>query len=196
MELVLQKDDINDIDLSSLNKYVDWNSNNFQYFNLEAGKEHYKLLAYLSETLECSKIVDIGTYLGYSAVALSYNDQKHVYSYDIFDWFPGEGTTAESKSNITLFVGDYMSDFSEIIKDTDLIMIDIDHTGATETEIMNVLRKKQYKGLVLLDDINLNDEMREFWKAIPEKKVDISDVGHWSGTGLVIMDPSRFSLKI
>lgn len=196
MELVLEKATIDNIDLSSLSKYVDWNANNFQYFNLEAGKEHYKLLAYLSQTLKCRKLVDIGTYLGYSAVALSFNDQKHVYSYDIFNWIPDEGTTAEAKSNVTLFVGDYMSDFKDIVKDTDLIMIDIDHTGATEAEIMTILRNLNYKGLVLLDDINLNDEMRKFWNDIPETKMDISSVGHWSGTGLVIMDPSRFSVKI
>jgi predicted O-methyltransferase YrrM len=199
MEIVLDKNAINDIDLTPLGKYVDWNTNNYQFFNLEAGKEHYKLLAYLSQTLNCPKLVEIGTYLGYSAVAFSINPNKQICSYDIFNWLPSEEdgkTTAESKSNIKLYVGDYMNDFEEIVKGTDLIMIDIDHSGVTEAEIMDILRKQGYKGLVLLDDINLNDEMRKFWASIPEKKLDITSVGHWSGTGLVIMDPTRFTVTL
>ena len=37
----------------------------------------------------------------------------------------------------------------------------------------------------MLDDIKLNDEMRDFWSNIKEEKWDITSKGHWSGTGLV-----------
>ena len=195
--IVLDKKEIDAIDLSPLDKYVEWNKHNFQYFNLEAGKEHYKLLAYFSKVLTCKKLVDIGTYLGFSSVALSYDTEKHVESYDIFNWLPDDDTvTAESRENVTLNVGDYMSDFNDIIKDTDFILIDIDHTGATEKEIMNILRDVGYKGLVMLDDIGLNEDMKKFWDEIPEKKIDISSVGHWSRTGLVIFDPSKFDVDV
>jgi hypothetical protein len=39
-----------------------------------------------------------------------------------------------------------------------------------------------------LDDINLNNPMKEFWNVITEDKYDISEYGHWSGTGLVIFE--------
>ena len=39
---------------------------------------------------------------------------------------------------------------------------------------------------MLLDDIDLNQPMKEFWGIINEEKYDVSHVGHWSGTGIVI----------
>ena len=104
-------------------------------------------------------------------------------------------TLLEAK-NIEFFVGDYMEDFAEIIKDTDFIMIDIDHMANTERLIMQRLRDLGYKGLVMLDDIGLNDEMKSFWAEIPEKKIDISKYAHWSLSGLVIFDPTRFKIVL
>ena len=196
-KIVLNKDKIAETDLSHLNQYVEWHKDNFQYFNLDPSKEHYKLLAYLSKTLSCKKLVEFGTYIGQGTVALSYDDSKEVHSYDIYSWFPEDGSmTAENRENIQLHVCDYIEDIPEIIKNCDLIFLDIDHTGVTERIIMDALRQASYKGLVLIDDTKLNDEMRSFYTDIPETKMDISDVGHWSGTGLVIMDPSRFEIVL
>ena len=89
-----------------------------------------------------------------------------------------------------------MSKIPEIIENCDLVMIDIDHSGVTEKEIMNELRKANYKGLVLLDDIFLNDEMKKFYAEIPEKKIDVTKVGHWSGTAIVVFDESKFEVTM
>jgi predicted O-methyltransferase YrrM len=195
--ITLDKDKIAETDLSPLNQYVEWHKDNFQYFNLGPGKEHYKLLAYLSKTLNCKKLVELGTYIGQGTVALSYDESKEVHSYDIYSWFPEDGSiTAENRENIQLHVCDYIDDMAEIIKDCSLVFLDIDHTGVTERIIMDALRKVGYKGLVLIDDTKLNDEMKSFYADIPEKKMDISDVGHWSGSGLVIMDPSVFEVVV
>lgn len=197
MKIVLNKQVIDAIDLTPLNQYVEWNKNNFQYFNLEGGKEHYKILAYFSKTLKCKKLVDIGTYLGFSSVALSYDDSKTVETYDIFNWLPDDGTiTCENKENIITNCSDYMSNIEEIIKDCEFILIDIDHTGTTEREIMDLLRKANYKGLVMLDDTNLNEPMKKFVEEIPELKVDITKVSHWSGSQIVIMDPSLYEIIV
>lgn len=195
--IVLDKDEIGDVDLSGLNKYVEWHKENFQYFNLGPGKEHYKLLAYLSKTLGCKKLVEFGTYIGQGTVALSYDETKEVHSYDIYSWFPEDGSlTAEKRENIALHICDYIGDIPEIVEDCDLVFLDIDHTGVTERVIMDALRRAGYKGLVLIDDTNLNDEMRQFYAEIPEKKLDVSGVGHWSGSGLVVMDPTRFEVVL
>jgi hypothetical protein len=197
MQITLSKDILDVIDLSSLSKYVEWSKNNVQYFNMDPGKEHYKLLAYLSTVVEKGNILDLGTYHGMSAVALSYDEDKFVKSFDIFNWFPETGEmTAENRDNVKCYVMDYMSDIEELVKECDLVVIDIDHTGVTETQIMEELRKVGYKGLVFLDDINLNEEMRKFWAAIPEKKIDVSAVGHWSGSGIVIFDPTLYEVEI
>ena len=49
------------------------------------GKEHYKLLAYLSTTFNFKNIIDIGTHLGNSSLALSYNISNTIYTFDIID---------------------------------------------------------------------------------------------------------------
>lgn len=196
-KIVLDKDEIEGIDLSHLNQYVEWHKENFQYFNLEPGKEHYKLLAWLSKTLGCKKLVEFGTYIGQGTVALSYDESKQVHTYDIYSWFPEDGSlTAENRDNIETHICDYIDDIPEIVKDCDLVFLDIDHTGVTERVIMSSLRKAGYRGLVLIDDTNLNDDMRQFYAEIPEKKIDVSSVGHWSGSGLVVMDPRRFEIVI
>ena len=52
-------------------------------------------------------------------------------------------------------------------------------------------RLSNYKGLIILDDISTEltpkyfSGMKKFWDSIPEKKWDITLVGHGSGTGLV-----------
>ena len=195
--ITLSKTEIDNLDLSNLFKYVEWNNANFKYFDLEAGKEHYRLLSYFSKTLKCKKLIDIGTYLGFSAAALSYDSDKIVESYDIYDWFPVDDTiTINNKDNINTYVRNYIDDLAEIIQDTDFILIDIDHSGQTEREIMDKLREIGYKGIVMLDDIGLNTEMKNFFDEIPEKKIDISAVGHWSKTGIVIFDPSRFEILL
>jgi hypothetical protein len=38
----------------------------------------------------------------------------------------------------------------------------------------------------MLDDIHLNDDMKLFWNNITEEKYDLTSIGHWSGTGLVV----------
>lgn len=197
MQITLDKDVIDNIDLSPLNQYIEWNQQNSKFFNLEAGKEHYKLLAYLSKELKCQKLIDIGHYFGFSSVALSFDERKEVSSYDIYNWLPDDGTlTSENKGNINFYIGDYIDDIPKMIKGCDLVMIDIDNTGFTEREIMEALRKANYKGLVLLDDIHLNPEMKEFFQEIPEHKLDITKVGHWSGTGLVVFDKEKFNITL
>jgi hypothetical protein len=69
------------------------------------------------------------------------------------------------------------------------IFIDVDpHDGIQETKMIQKLVDKKYKGYVLLDDIHLNQAMQNFWDSIPVtvRKVDLTEIGHWSGTGLLI----------
>ncbi len=67
-------------------------------------------------------------------------------------------------------------------------MVDTLHFPETqpfEYEFLNVLRQNDWKGLLVLDDIHYNDEMKRFWESIPVAKYDLTDVGHASGTGIV-----------
>ena len=64
---------------------------------------------------------------------------------------------------------------------------DTDHNGIHEKLFYDWLIKINYKGLLLFDDIHLNNEMRTFWNNIIHKKEDISHIGHITGTGVVWM---------
>ena len=72
-----------------------------------------------------------------------------------------------------------------------LIMLDIDpHEGKREYDFYLWLRDNNYQGIVVCDDIRHFPDMRTyFWdKVAPEHKLDITDFGHWSGTGLMFFN--------
>jgi len=197
-KIILNKDVINAIDLATLEKYIEWKPEFVQYFNKDVGTEHYKLLAYLSTQIQSPKIIEIGTFVGNGTNALSYNESKQVESYDIFNSFPADPNilTVEAKPNVKCFVKDSVGELHNIVKDTDLVFIDIDHTGYTEHIMIDELEKIGYKGLVILDDIKINEGMVNFWNSITQEKFDISAYGHWSGTGIVNFDTSRFEVLL
>ena len=66
------------------------------------------------------------------------------------------------------------------------------HEGTREFEFCEWLRAKDYKGFVICDDIWYFKPMRDaFWYKIPaEHRLDITEMGHWSGTGVVRFHPS------
>ena len=69
-----------------------------------------------------------------------------------------------------------------------LIFLDVDpHNGVMEYDFYKYLKSIGYKGIVLWDDIFLSPPMREFWNKIPsDEKRDLSQWGHFSGTGLIV----------
>ncbi len=194
--IVLKNEVLDEIDLTKYNKYVNWTEekNLFQYFNLDSGKEHYKLLAFIANQFDKDTLMaDIGTYMGFSAVALAANGHK-VVTYDVCDWIPDEGDSIKTHPDITFKIMNCLNDMDELIK-AEVIMLDIDpHDGIQEPKIIQALREHNFKGLLLLDDINLNKNMREFWESIPEKKYDVGKYGHWTSTGIVVFDPSKYEI--
>jgi predicted O-methyltransferase YrrM len=188
--------DVNNIDISDLYKFADYHDN-YQYFKIEKG-EHYKLISYLAKQCpDNSILIDIGTYLGYSALALSINKNTNVITYDIQDCvLKGDFSTINDVSNIERRTKNCMEDMEELIK-APLIVLDVDpHDGQQEKDIINKLIEHKYKGIVLCDDIHLNRPMIDFWNWVPLKKIDLTKYGHLSGTGAIIFDPSVNDLEL
>lgn len=89
-------------------------------------------------------------------------------------------------------------------------MIDIDpHDGILEHEMFVWLKNNNYKGIILYDDIFLKSghiangysateyNMIEFWNKIPsENKLNLTHVGHYSGTGLVYFDKDAYNFIV
>lgn len=180
MELSLEK--INSIDFSDLSKLII--EDQFKgYFISNAGQEHYKLLAHFSTLINNQIILDIGTYKGCSSLALSYNVENKVKSFDIGNFRKITG----NPDNVEFIIADFTdNEYKQLVLDSSLILLDTDHTGPYEHKVYKYLKEINWVGYLLLDDINLNKEMKEFWNSIELEKYDITPYGHWSGTGLVI----------
>ena len=55
--------------------------------------------------------------------------------------------------------------------------------------LIEFLEEKEWKGIVLLDDIGPQwPEIEDFWNRITFPKINVTEVGHMSGTGLVNFD--------
>ena len=176
----LCRESISKIDLARYDRYIA-NAEHRNYFLDTNFKEHYRLIAYLSTFFNNLEIFDIGTNKGYSALALSYKHSNRVISYDLVEC--RELHNSEELSRIDFFLGDVLKD-KRLLK-SPLIMLDTNHDGGFENIFYRFLKKNNYKGLLFLDDIHLNRPMEVFWNSITEPKEDLTDLGHWSGSGLV-----------
>tara|TARA_B100000287_G_scaffold374001_1_gene373535 strand:+ start:206 stop:793 length:588 start_codon:yes stop_codon:yes gene_type:complete len=174
----INKDDVRNLDISELeNQSI--NKNDW----LSAGQSEYRLYAYLSTFFNQSIILDVGTRTGGSALALSHNPTNKVISYDLVE----QGATqAINKENIEFKIQDFREDDLNW-NHVSIIMIDVDpHDGIKEVEMMEFLEEQGWSGLILLDDIGPAwPDVEYMWESITEPKLDVSEVGHMSGTGLV-----------
>jgi hypothetical protein len=183
------------IDLKDLWKYSNW-ADNFKFFNLRNGDEHYRLLSYFSwQFPPNTTIIDVGTFLGFSALALSHNPDVKVISYNIQDDIGTPVYSVKNKENVELRIKNCIDDLN-ILLNSPFIMLDTAHNGDFEQELIQKLIDNKYRGMVLCDDIHLNYEMIQFWNWVPLKKIDLSKYGHWSGTGLIIFDENTIDLEI
>jgi hypothetical protein len=167
----LTLEELNIIDLSSF-KGQTW-------LHMEAGYEHYRLLAYISTLFKNKTLLDIGTYKGDSSTALTYSGKNKVISFDLKDHL--EYVNPNVKYNI----GNIL-DFPDIVKSASFILLDTFHEGEFEMEFINFLNKINYKGLVMFDDIKLNEPMQNVWNSINKEKYDLTNIGHQTGTGLAV----------
>ena len=165
----------------------------------ESGDQHYRLLSYLANQFDSVNIIEIGTHNGHSALALSANKNNTVYTFDLVDkvankerlWING---------NVQFSTDNLMDDtqresWRKIILESPLIFIDIDpHDGFDEYQFYLWLLNNDYKGILLIDDIWYFKGMRDnLWYKIPTSvKYDITEVGHWSGTGVVAFSDQKF----
>lgn len=201
-------DEVKDIDLTGLKEEfirgpIREGKHSFGYrekaFLGKPGKEHYRLLAYLSTKIDNGLITDIGTYRGYSAVALSYNQTNKVISFDI-NRRERETSISRTPDNVEFRYDNVLSkQHHKELLESGLIFLDAGHDGWFENEVHKFLIKHKYEGLMLVDDITLIERgrresvMNNWWTSIKDAKTyDLTKVGHGElhrgkpcGTGLI-----------
>jgi hypothetical protein len=155
------------------------------YYMMPSSKEHYRLLSYLSTLFEDTKFVDVGTLKGCSALALSTNYSNRVYSFNVSNQLQLKSIP----KNIDFIIDNVISgNYDTILLDSKLILLDTFHDGVFEKQFLDYLINLGYKGILLLDDIHLNNEMHNFWESITLEKQDITKLGHVTGTGVVFFE--------
>jgi predicted O-methyltransferase YrrM len=173
--------ELNAIDMVPVKQAILTRSDDKKYITMGAGREHYRLLYWFGKTYAYYAL-ELGTYRGHSALAIAMGG-ANVNSFDI-----------ESHLDI-LIVEEYDLYFHikenghlEINDKVKLVFLDTYHDGTYERVVLNHLRDIKWKGILVMDDIHLNDEMKAVWSEITERKEDWSDIGHWSGTGIVFFE--------
>lgn len=180
-----------------------------KYMTAPAGEEHYALLFYLTNTYGDERpVVDIGTRFAASALALAAGGSP-VFTFDLpesserqhafrgrseFGW---HAMVQKQGIHIRFFNENLLErpEIPDVIKNTWLMLLDTHHypySNPFEREWVARLCDAGYKGLLLLDDIHLNPEMKEWWEEVQRlqetrgyRAFDITHVGHKSGTGIL-----------
>lgn len=169
------------------------------YYNLNSGEQEYRLYSYLSTLFNDTIILDLGTSHGTSAVALSHNINNKVITYDIINCINNDNHLIYKKHNIEFRIKNVLDDLNEeFVSKIKIVMIDIDHYGNVEKDIIDKLYKLNFSGIIILDDVfnhpdyEINNCMNTLWNKLDTykntKKVDVSKYGHWTGTGILLMN--------
>lgn len=158
--------------------------------------EHYRLLPALVQEFGARHVLEIGTFKGHGTLALAAGGTDvDVVTYDVVPWGDFSDTalrpTDLADGRIQQCLGDlgedsYRATQAGTLRAADLLFIDGPKDGSWEQhavpEILSVLTDR--RRLVVVDDIRLL-AMVQLWRDLPLPKLDITSLGHWSGTGLL-----------
>lgn len=170
------------------------------YYSDKSGVQEYRLYSYLTTFFNEITILDIGTFTGRSAVALSYNESNRVISYNLVDNIQFPNHPIYAKSNIEFRIKNVMDDLtSEFIQSNNvqIVIIDTDHYGDAEKQMIERLRDIGFSGIIILDDTHHPDKemnacMKKLWTELDSienlSKYDFTTYGHCSGTGVLLMN--------
>ena len=164
-----------------------------RYFMDAPGQEHYALLEWIGARFPEKTIIDIGTYRGASALSLVASGRSPVITIDCYDHASPLLADVPGIARILDDAVDWLDtvEAAEIVPECPVIVLDVLHDGWTERHVYRALEEMGFRGILLLDDIYLNDPMKRFWNEIDRPKLDLSRIGHHTGTGAVLFDGSK-----
>lgn len=185
-------DRIRSVSLDWAVPHITWHPN-AKFFLKE--NEHYKLIASVVEQLRDALLVDVGTHLGYSALAMAHrcsDANNKIITYDDVDYVrSGSELPHVTRRLVNILDPEHAEELQSLAKNASFIVLDIDpHDGAKEAAFIRNLQEHGFRGLLLLDDIHLNPQMEEMWANTPKnvRRIDLTCMGHYSGSGLLVFD--------
>jgi predicted O-methyltransferase YrrM len=165
---------------------------------------HYRFLAGLTDELGATAVVEVGTYTG--ASALTFADRPTVRSVTTFDIVPrqqipysmfDDSDFVDSGGIIEQRLADLQDPEAfereaKVLSDADLIFVDGPKDAVFEKRFLDLLLSmpRSRRQCLVIDDVKVNT-MVDIWQRFPVAKIDASSVGHWSGTGLVLLEPTQ-----
>lgn len=158
--------------------------------------EHYKLLPALARSWGAKTVVEVGTYRGASALALSTEPSiKRIVTFDLLPWSrfePTYLTSTDVGDRIHQELGDLadptvFTQHAALINSAEMLFVDAPKDGVFEPRFVELLLKQSpsVDQLIVFDDIRVLT-MIELWRDLQLDKLDVTSFGHWSGTGLAI----------
>jgi len=208
----LSNEHLDNIDLSEFDKYLNakyrrtYKENGYGFHD-KSGVEQYRFLYYMSTLLDNETILDVGTFEGGSALALSKNKTNNVISIDV----KYQVNRDIDLDNILFLEGDILNYEEEIVKidrnfragtldknygkdlinQSKLILYDTVHNGIVEKQFHDYLVESNWSGVCIWDDTKFRwtgtrrQGMIDFWNSIENEKEDVTKYAHWTGTGMV-----------
>jgi len=164
----------------------------YKYLNLNPG-EHYRLLKAMVQILKPKISVEIGTFTGLGAIALHEAGYGHVHTFDIIPWdhLLSHLTPEHFKDRMTQHISDLSDEmefkkYGYLLNNADIIFMDAPKDGVFEPKMVQLLQTLHSKPnrILIMDDIWF-DCMQPVWQSIKLPKIDITSLGHWSGTGII-----------
>jgi hypothetical protein len=162
--------------------------------------EHYVLLPLVASVRKAKNIIEIGTFRGASAKSLILNSDSVIDTFDLLDWRSFPGSYLDDQDFITGRVKQHLADLSDPLiferykahlLNADIIFIDGPKNLSFESNFFNLLfelyrNNPEVQCLLVVDDVKVST-MAKLWNSIIYPKAILDVIGHWSGTGVVLI---------
>jgi len=168
----------------------------FEYTNMNMFPgEHYRILVGIINTENFKNFIEIGTGSGIASKAILNKTNADINTFDIIPWREDNShlTKVEFNNDRLKQINEDLSNqqafnkYSELISNSDLILLDADKSGDFEDNLLTKMSTISFESkfrLLFIDDIRYFS-MYRIWKKIHNPKIDLTSFGHWSGSGLV-----------
>lgn len=154
---------------------------------------YYDFLYHMSKEINAKVIVELGTDKGNSACFLAHGSPNakvitiglpiNEFAKETCSHFKNIEVMFENTNDLSV-PEKLLSKYREI----DLLFIDTEHSfNQAWGEYINYGKLVRKGGIILYDDIDLKDDMKEFWTKLPEPKISLPHL-HWTGFGASIKE--------